>query len=497
MIDHKVWRKVQRMEMPVERSCVKCKWIFEVKRNGVFRARLVACGYSQVPGMDFTEVYSPVVNDVTIRILFVTEMVWNLESRLLDVETAFLHGELKEEIYMDCPEGLEHNEGECLLLIKTLYGLVQSGRYFYKKLIEVLKSIGFTQSLADPCLLMKRDVNGIVYLALWVDDIYAQGHKDALDKLEEDLKKHFQIKVETTLKDYLSCEVIFDKEKTKCWVGQPHLMKKLLNTFETSIRSLQSYKTPGTPGQGITIKKGEYGVPLEFQKRYRTGVGMLLYLVKYSRPDISNAVRELSKGMKLATPAAYKEMLRVIKYVTDTKDLGLKLEPNREESKDSNWDLVVYSDSDWAGDKDNRLSVSGYIVYLYGCPIMWKSRQQKTLALSSSEAELYACADAAKEIRFIANILITMEIPVKLPITVRVDNIGAIFMAENVVASARTKHTDLRAKFITQYIDEGFIKIIFVRSEENLSDGFTKNVSGDIFERHTKTFMGKKSGKEN
>ena len=145
--------------------------------------------------------------------MFVTEMVWNLESRLLDVETAFLHGELKEEIYMDCPKGMECKEDECLLLLKTIYGLVQSGRYFYKKLIEVLKQIGFTQSLADPCLLTKRDNDGVVYMALWVDDIYAQGSKKALDKTVEDLRKYFQIKVEENLKDYFSCEVIFNRNK--------------------------------------------------------------------------------------------------------------------------------------------------------------------------------------------------------------------------------------------------------------------------------------------
>lgn len=177
--------------------------------------------------------------------------------------------------------------------------------------------------------------------------------------------------------------------------------------------------------------------------------------------------------MLAATPFAYKEMLRVIKFVMD---LGLKLEPNID-NDGTDWELRIFSDSDWAEDPESRASVTGYVIYLRVCPIVWKSRQQKAISLSSSEAELYACADGAKELRFVAQVLITMGIPVKLPIIVRVDNVDAIFMAENVTVSPRTKHIDLRAKFVTSYVDEGFIKIIFVRSEENAADGFTKNIS--------------------
>ena len=107
---------------------MKHKWVFEIKRNGVFRSRLVACGYSQVPGVDFQDIYSPVINDVTVRAMLIAMMIWGLDCKLIDVETAFLHGVLGkgEEIYMDCPEGMVHTEDECLLLENTIYGLVQS-----------------------------------------------------------------------------------------------------------------------------------------------------------------------------------------------------------------------------------------------------------------------------------------------------------------------------------------------------------------------------------
>jgi hypothetical protein len=123
-----------------------------VKRNGVFRARLVACGYSQVPGIDFTESFAPVLNDVSFRLMLIAKLVWDMTSTVVDIETPFLHGNLDEEIYMDVPMGLSTEPNKKLLLRKTIYGLVQSARKFYEKLIEVLKVIGFEGSKSDPCL---------------------------------------------------------------------------------------------------------------------------------------------------------------------------------------------------------------------------------------------------------------------------------------------------------------------------------------------------------
>jgi len=130
---------------------------------------------------------------------------------------------------------------------------------------------------------------------------------------------------------------------------------------------------------------------------------MLLYLIKYSRPDISNAVRELSKCMDRATYGTYQEMLRVVKFVLDTKNYCLKIQPNFD-SKNS-WKLKVFSDSDWAGDPETRISVTGFIVYLQNVPVCWRSKAQRGVTLSSSEAEYVAMSEAVKEIRFIYFIL--------------------------------------------------------------------------------------------
>jgi len=217
---------------------------------------------------------------------------------------------------------------------------------------------------------------------------------------------------------------------------------------------------------------------------------MLLYLVKYTRPDIANAVRELSKALDCPSPAAYKEMLRVIKHVLDTRDLAIRVAPI--DLLNDEWIIIAFSDSDFGGDKETRISIAGFILYLMGVPISWRSKGQKSVTLSSSEAEYVALSEAAKEIKFVYQLLISMGMKVKLPIIVRVDNLGAVFMSENVSVSQRTKHVDIRYRFVQEFVLDGFIKVMFVKTEDNDADIFTKNLGGDLHDRHSKKMIIKK-----
>jgi len=204
-----------------------------------------------------------------------------------------------------------------------------------------------------------------------------------------------------------------------------------------------------------------------------------------------NAVRELTKVLDKPTPAALKELKRVMKFVLDTENYGLKIEPTNLEEEE--WTMVGYSDSDWAGDKDTRLSISGFIIFLLGVPISFKSKQQRSVALSSSEAEYVALSEAAKEIKFVYQILSSMGLKVKTPIVVRVDNVGAIFMAKNISTGQRTRHVDIRYKFVREFVEDEFLKIIFVKTADNYSDGMTKNVSADTYDKHSAQLVHPKS----
>ena len=454
----------------------------------------MACGYSQVAGVDFQEIFSPVANDISFRILMIYLLMNNHESLIFDVETAFLLGDLEEEIYMDCPKGMDHEDDECLLLEKTIYGLVQSARMYFKKFTDVLvDKMGFKQCPSDPCLFMRKNEKGTVVILSYVDDNCTVGDKAAIEQALEEIKSHgFNITVDHKLTDYLSCEIKFSKDKKKAWIGQPHMVKKIRQTFEEETKGMQKYRTPGTPGQGLVrVTDPKDKLDPELHSRYRTGTGMLLYMVKHSRPDLANAVRELTKCLDGASERAYKEMLRVIKYLLDTSEKGLKVFPGG--FGKTKWLLVLYSDSDWAGDKNDRKSIGGYMLFLNGVLICWRSKGQKVVSLSSSEAEFYACSEAVKEIPFVVQLLLFLGIPVELPVEVWVDNIGAIFMSENATSSVRTRHMDTRFRFTEQLQTDGLIKIKFVPTAKNLADGNTKNVSGDILDSHIDEYLVEKN----
>jgi hypothetical protein len=223
----------------------------------------------------------------------------------------------------------------------------------------------------------------------------------------------------------------------------------------------------------------------EQQTKYRSGVGMLLYLVKHSRPDISNAVRELTKVSDGATPAHWKAMLRVIKYVIDTKMLALKLKPNY--SKDKKIYIEAYSDSEFAGDRETRASVYGFVIFVCGAHVSWKSRSNKSVTLSSTEAEYYGASETGKEEIFVKNILESIdELPrLQLTMTLIMDNTGADYLANNQTTGQRTKHIDIGVHHVRNLITDGIIKTKVVRTNDNTADIFTKNTSETLFVKHS------------
>jgi len=198
---------------------------------------------------------------------------------------------------------------------------------------------------------------------------------------------------------------------------------------------------------------------------------MLLYLVKHLRPDLSNRTRELSKVMDKATE----------------QHIGLKLKPEDDDNK--LWELKAFSDVDFTGDKETRISVMGYVIYFMNVQVCWHSRGQKSVTLSTTEAKYVACSEVVKEVLFILQLIRHLQVELQLLISVHVDNIGAIILAENQNSSDRTKHVDTRYHFVQQYIKDGTVLIEFVRGRDNYSDIITKNTTSEIHHRHSKKLI--------
>ena len=494
MIERRVWRKVDRKNIPNNRRLIGNKWVFKIKRYGTYRARLVALGYSQIPGVDYTDNFAPVAHDVSFRIALARMMVEKLDSLVMDVETAFLYGDIEEEIFMKSPIGMEEidpgsSTEDCYQLKKGIYGLCQAARQFWKKFMDTIKqeSFGFQVSPADPCVLFKEDNLGICIIIMYVDDMLIIGKKEQIEDIASKIQKVFSVKIQHNLADYLGCEFYMSKERTKGWLGQPSIIKSLEQKFGERAMKERLSLTPGTPRfTARRVENPEDKVNPQDHEIYRSGVGTLLYLTKHSRPDICNPVRELSKTMDAPAPAHLKEMYKLIRHVLATKGYGLKFELRKDIIK---WALKALSDSDFASDKETRISVFGYIIYFCGIPIAWRSKGMKSVVLSTTEAEYMALSEVVKELKFIVQLLETMNIKVELPITVYVDNVGAIWLSNNHTTSDRTKHIDIRTSFVKEYQEDGKIIIKFVKSEENEADIFTKNTTNVIFNNHQKKLV--------
>ena len=323
---------------------------------------------------------------------------------------------------------------------------------------------------------------GEVVICAYVDDMLIVGDEMAVDKTHEELRKSFKIVVEEAT-EFLGCKWI---ESEKGYViHQPHILMKLESSFLEEVKEMKEYATPSGESYRVNrVQENEPYLSPTQQTRYRSGIGIALYLSRFSRPDICNATRELSKGMIKANEAHYKQLLRLIKYIIDTKQLMLKIE-----LKEGDWNMTGFCDSDFAGDNDTRKSISGYIIYLNGMIVSYRSKGQNIVTLSSTEAEYVAATDMIIDILFIKHIMDFLEVKLTLPIMVNIDNKGATFLANNEYASQRTKHIDVKYHFIRQHIEEGTIKTNLIKSEENPSDVFTKNLGHNLFWKHVNNMM--------
>ena len=209
---NRVWRVIKKNNEPENRRLLGAKWVFKVKKNEIFKTRLVAQGFSQISGVDCRNSFSPVIYNTTFRIILVMWIKYQWEAEIIDIETVFLYRNVDEEIYLKIPDGYKKytskkiNENDCLILDQAIYRYVQAARQFFKKMVEVLeKKMNFVQSMNDQCLLMRNDQNRTVIVCLYIDDTLCIGDKEAINIFKKEIRKHFVLKEEGKVYDYVVC----------------------------------------------------------------------------------------------------------------------------------------------------------------------------------------------------------------------------------------------------------------------------------------------------
>ncbi|KAG8498902.1 hypothetical protein CXB51_005261 [Gossypium anomalum] len=454
------------------------KWMFAMQEE-MESLHKTKHGIFQVPGVDFTDVFSPVVKHSSIRALLGIVAMHDLELEQLDVKTAFLHGELEEDIYMQQPEGFTVSEKEdyVCLLKKSLYGLKQSPRQWYKRFDSFMTSHDFKRSSFDSCVYFKKNNDGsFVYLLLYVDDmLIAAKDKGEIRKVKAQLSEEFEMKDLGPAKKILGMEILRDRKTSKLYLSQKGYIEKLLCRF--NMRSAKPVSTPLAAHFRLSSALSpQSDDEIEYMSHvpYSSAVGSLMYAMVCSRPDLSYAVSAVSRYMANPGKEHWKAVQWILRYLRGTTDVCLQF--GRTEDG-----VIGYVDADFAGDLDRRRSLTGYVFTIGGCAISWKATLQTTVTLSTTEALYMAITEACKEAIWLKGLFSELNEDLQIS-TIFCDSQSAIFLTKDQMFHERTKHIDVRYHFVRDIIARGDIVVSKINTHENPADMMTKSLPITKFE---------------
>lgn len=460
--ENETWTLV---DLPKGKKPIGCRWVYKVKTTSDgsierHKARLVVKGFSQKPGVDYDQTFSPVAKMATIRSLLSVAASENMSLMQFDVSTAFLYGELDENIFMRQPEGFEDGTNRVCHLKRSLYGLKQAPRCWNKRFAEYLLKLGFKRSDSDPCLFIQRKNSELLLLVLYVDDgLVAATNKIQLEELIRKLKEEFKV-TNKPASYYLGFEIGYQKDGS-IKVSQAAYTNKILDRFGMS--QCKPVVTPIIKGaQSGKVEKAEKSFP------YRQAVGALMYLMTGTRPDIAFAVGVASRSLENPTESDWLGVKRIFRYLKGTACQGLTYKQGYK--KDT---LECYSDADHGGDDTTGRSTSGVICMYAGGAISWLSQRQSSVAISTTEAEIVAASEAAREIVWLKRLLEEI-INVSILPELQVDNEAAIRLAQNPEYHRRTKHIKTRHFFVRELVTAGDIEVKRVPTEFQIADIMTK-----------------------
>jgi hypothetical protein len=488
----KTWRLVPLASLPKGTNVLPVKWVYKKKTDETgaltqFKGRITPKGFRQLKGKDYFEVFAHTGKYKTLRVALALAAAMDLEINQLDVPSAFVRADLEEEVYMEMPEGFRE-PGMVCLLEKSLYGLKQSPRNWYRLLSSfIVDSLGWTATVSDPCLFVKysRD-NRPMLLFVFVDDM--QGFYDIRDLAEwnetkAELFRRFETKDLGDSKWMLGMRITRDRAAGTIKLDQELYVTKALERY--GLDECRPARTPAAVNHGAPEDDRDgAGAPTDL-KLYQEKIGVLLYAAISTRPDISFAVNALSRHVQSPLVRHMNGADRVFRYLAGTRDTGLVFGRS---GRASVIQLDAFSDADWAADKIDRISVSGWIARINGDPVSWQSKKQSSVALSSCESELYAECSATQELLWLRGLMKELRFNREQAVLYG-DNQSAIATAKNGVRSERTKHIDIRYHFITDVIERGRMRMQWIPTAQQQADILTKALHVQPFELLRKKIM--------
>jgi hypothetical protein len=470
LMENQTWDLVP---LPKGRKLVRCRWIFQknMAENGEiskYKSRLVAKGYSQVHGIDYTETFAPVAKMDSIRLVLAIAASRHWEVHHMDVKSDFIHGDMKEEIYMEQPQGYVHDSSLVCRLKKSLYGLKQAPRAWYAKMDSFLLSQGFHRCKSDPNVYMLHHDDSLLLIFLYVDDLLITG--SALSEIawvKTALHDRFSMSDMGLLHYFLGLEVSQSTSGIK--MAQTKYALDLLDRFQ-----MTECKPVGSPFlSGVRLEDG-VTTPLVDNTLYRQLVGSLLYLT-HTHPDLSYAVSVVSRYMQEPHELHWKVAKRILRYVKGTPSFGIYY------AVDCPLSLVGYTDSDWVGDGTDHKSTSGYVFIFGSGPLCWSSKKQEAISLSTTEAEYRGAVNAATQCIWLQGLLSEFGIQYQIPTVIFCDNQGTIQISTDLVQRQRTKHIEIHMHYIRGLIHDRVISLQYCPTEQQVADIFTKSFTEKKF----------------
>lgn len=486
---HGTWTVVKR---PKGRNVITSRWVYDVKRDGdnnitVYKARLTAHGFKQREGEDFNETFAAVAQMKSFRATVALSRELDLRMTQIDISNAFLHGELEEEIYMEFPEGVEIEPGHCLKLEKGLYGLKQAGRIWNSTLVSTLKEIGFKQLVSDTQVFCLNKGKSRFVIGIHVDDITMATNSESMrSEVMAKLREKFLVKDLGDLTYYLGIKVATEGDAT-C-LSQPAYVEKLIHKF--NMMDANPCATPGVAGMQLSAEdcpQTDHDKAEMKKKPYRSLVGSLMYAYISTRPDIGSALMQVAAWCQNPGKVHWRHAKRILRYAKST--MGQAIRYAKVGSDNGKVDIIVYCDSDWAQDINDRKSISGYVVKLAGGPISWQSKKQATRAMSACEAEFISLTEATKEVLWLTYFLTELGVEYNTP-QIFTDSQSAMEWTKNAVHHQRTKHVALKYFFIRDEVRDKRVKIQYISTDKNQADLLTKVTGRTIFERLRPALMG-------
>lgn len=485
--------------LPEGRHAIGCKWVFKIKRHADgsvdrYKARLVAKGFSQKEGLDYKETFAPVAKFASIRTLLALAAHQDYEVHQMDVKTAFLNGDLDVELYMKQPEGFVTAGQELVCkLRKSLYGLKQAGRAWFEKINAALVNMDFTPLDPDHCVYVRHQGDEVLYIVLYVDDLLLIGSSLAeIKQLKLDLSNRFEMTDLGEAQYVLGLQLSRDRSALTLSLSQSDYIKRLLVRYGMS----DTKPVPTPLAVNVRLSKDDCPsvVPtqpllVDGKHTYASVVGSIMYAMLGTRPDLAFAIGQLTRfnsNPGLQHVVALKRVLRYLRSSIDFKLVYGATASGSSGSSGSNQpklDVFGFCDSDWGASIDDRRSVSGTVFVIAGGAVTWQAQRQKSVALSSVEAEYMAACQAAKDAIWLRSFLTGLGLEATAPTTIFCDSQGAIALAKNPEQHQRSKHIDMRYHFVREQVAGGAIALLYTATSDMAADQLTKPLSRELHNR--------------